>query len=167
MTGSGNTTLGYESLQIATTGSKNTALGTRALSFNLTGSRNTGIGYDALEDVSADNNTAVGFRVLQFLSSGSNNIAIGPSAGNAISTRNNNIYIGNSGFSDEGDVIRIGTTQTKAVMLGIYPTTISSAGVFTKPNLAEKVEMSKSRPPVMPPNPVAEEVNGCLLSEAF
>ncbi|MDB6108457.1 MAG: hypothetical protein JWR69_207, partial [Pedosphaera sp.] len=43
---------------------------------------------------------------------------------------NNNIDIGNPGFNNESDTIRIGTTQTKAVMLGIYPTTIASgAGI--------------------------------------
>jgi hypothetical protein len=45
-------------------------------------------------------------------------------AGSAIVTGGNNIDIGNTGYGDESDTIRIGTTQTKAVMLGIFGTTV-------------------------------------------
>jgi len=62
------------------------------------------------------------------LTAGSYNIALGQNAGTAIVTGNNNIDIGNAGFGDESGVIRIGTSQTKAVMVGIYGSTIASGG---------------------------------------
>jgi predicted ribosome quality control (RQC) complex YloA/Tae2 family protein len=60
------------------------------------------------------------------VTTGSGNIAIGVNAGSTIRTGNNNIDIGNTGFGDESDTIRIGTSQTKAVMLGIFGTTVGS-----------------------------------------
>jgi hypothetical protein len=83
-----------------------------------------------------NNNTAIGFNALQNITTGSGNIAVGANAGTAIQTGNNNIDIGNTGFGDESGVIRIGTSQTKAVMLGIYGTTIASGGtpVYVNPS---------------------------------
>ena len=143
-----NTADGYSALYANTTGHDNTAVGAYALSVNMSGSYNTAIGHESLNsntngtyntangalalssNTSGSNNTALGYLALPRLTSGSGNIAIGPSAGASIVTGNNNIDIGNPGSNDESDTIRIGTSQTKAVMLGIYPTTItSSAGL--------------------------------------
>jgi hypothetical protein len=129
--GSYNTALGSYSLFLNTNGVNNTAIGYQALYNNTSGSQNTAEGTYALYgNTTGNNNTAVGYNALGPLNTGSWNIAIGRDAGTAINTGTNNIDIGNAGFGDESNVIRIGSTQTKAVMLGIYPTTInSSAGL--------------------------------------
>ncbi|HWY76576.1 MAG TPA: hypothetical protein VN281_13210, partial [Verrucomicrobiae bacterium] len=129
--GSDNTAFGGFALFLNTNGANNTAIGYEALYENTIGSANTGVGtYALFGNTTGNNNTGVGYNALGVISTGSGNIAIGKDAGTAISTGANNIDIGNSGFGDESNVIRIGTTQTKAVFNGIYPTTIqSSAGI--------------------------------------
>jgi hypothetical protein len=142
--GDQNSAFGYAALYLNANGSDNAAFGAHAMEDNATGSFNSALGYYALlGNTSGSNNVAIGYQALDNLHTGSGNIAIGPSAGTtittgynniaigqsagtAIVTGNNNIDIGNAGFGDESGVIRIGTTQTKAVMLGIYPTTIAS-----------------------------------------
>src|ERR1035438_7300703 len=127
--GSYNAANGYAALQANTTGSYNVANGENALLANLTGSYNTANGYEALNaNYNGFNNTADGAAALVNLTAGSYNIALGQNAGTAIVTGNNNIDIGNAGFGDESSVIRIGTSQTKAVMVGIYGATIASGG---------------------------------------
>jgi hypothetical protein len=125
--GAQNTAVGNFALQSNTSGSYNTAEGYGALFLNQNGSGNTAVGYDALLfNTNGNNNTALGASALQNNRSGSGNIAIGKNAGVAITTGNNNIDIGNDGFGNESDVIRIGTTQTMAVMNGIYNGSIAS-----------------------------------------
>jgi hypothetical protein len=129
--GSENTANGVEALYANTTGSDNTASGDYALYHNTNGSYNTANGAYALyASKSGNNNTADGYNALGSLTTGSGNIAVGQGAGTAIFTGNNNIDIGNTGFGDETGVIRIGTSQTKAVMLGISGGNIvSSSGL--------------------------------------
>ena len=60
---------------------------------------------------------------------------MGVGAGTNILTGNNNIDIGNAGLNDESDTIRIGTSQTKAVMVGIFGMTVGGATpVFVNSN---------------------------------
>jgi hypothetical protein len=129
--GSYNTACGYEALNQNTNGSYNTAFGEYAVFLNRSGSYNTANGSEALfSNTNGSYNTAYGYQALFSNKSGSNNIAIGRGAGTAISTGNNNIDIGNAGFGNESDTIRIGTSQTKAVMLGISGGNIvSSSGL--------------------------------------
>ncbi len=128
-TGVNNTATGSSALYFNVSGGANTASGTLALENNNVGSFNTANGYEALEvNQSGDNNTADGAAALPNLTTGSFNIALGQNSGTAIVTGNNNIDIGNAGFGDESGVIRIGTSQTKAVMVGIYGATIASGG---------------------------------------
>ena len=126
--GSYNTAIGDNALTYNTSGSYNTANGYLALLNNTNGSYNTAMGQFALSDnASGSGNTAIGSDALEFLTTGSGNIALGASAGSAIYTGNNNIDIGNTGFGDESGVIRIGTSQTKAVFNGIYGGNIASS----------------------------------------
>jgi Chaperone of endosialidase len=123
--GNYNTANGSSALFGNTNGNNNTASGYQALYGIRNGNNNTAIGYQALlGSRSGGNNTASGYQALANLGTGSGNIAIGVNAGSAIVTGNNDIDIGNAGFGDESDTIRIGTSQTKAVMLGIFGTTV-------------------------------------------
>ena len=135
--GNDNTAIGTVAMQHNTTGGGDTAIGTGALNANTTGTYNTADGLDALQNTTTGGeNSAVGVDSLLNLTTGTGNIAIGVNAGTAIVTGNNNIDIGNAGFGNESDTIRIGTSQTKAVMLGIYGTTIATGGtpVYVNPS---------------------------------
>ncbi len=143
--GSDNTAVGYQSLFLNTGGLFNTAMGSSALSSNANGFYNTAIGYQSLLSDTNNANTAIGYRclvanvsglgntaigedTLDGVTSGNENIALGQAAGTAIVTGSSNIDIGNPGFGNESGAIRIGTTQTKAVIVGIFGATIASGG---------------------------------------
>ena len=136
--GNNNTAAGMQALMHNTTGANNTATGTAALVDNVDSWDNTADGESALSGVTTGGgeNTAVGAFAAYTITTGSGNIAIGVDAGDQISTGNNNIDIGNTGFGNESDTIRIGTSQTKAVMLGIYGMTIATGGtpVYVNPS---------------------------------
>jgi hypothetical protein len=135
-TGVQNTANGAFALFNNTTGSGNTANGVNALINNTTGSNNTANGANALlHNTTGDFNTANGAGALFGNTTGHDNIALGVDAGINISTGNNNIDIGNTGFGNESDTIRIGTSQTKAVMVGIYGMTVGSGTpVYVNPS---------------------------------
>jgi Chaperone of endosialidase len=135
-TGVQNTANGAFALFNNTTGSGNTANGVNALINNTTGSNNTANGANALlHNTTGDFNTANGAGALFGNTTGHDNIALGVDAGINISTGNNNIDIGNTGFGNESDTIRIGTSQTKAVMVGIYGITVGSGTpVYVNPS---------------------------------
>ena len=125
-TGSNNTANGADALSTNTTGSGNTANGVNTL-INNTGQDNTANGANALlHNITGGSNTAIGAGALFGNTTGHDNIALGVFAGLNISTGNNNIDIGSQGFGNESDTIRIGTSQTKAVMVGIYGMTVGS-----------------------------------------
>jgi hypothetical protein len=106
--GSENTAIGYQALQI-TTGSGNTGVGHQALFDNRTGFNNTAIGDDALNLLGVYN--AAG---------GSNNIALGYLAGSGlIANESGNIDIGNQGVQLENNTIRIGSSQTATYLAGV------------------------------------------------
>ncbi len=144
--GGSNTAYGYQALQVNTTGSSNSAFGVDALMSTSSGGSNTGVGEDALFQNSTgsgntalganalsalftgDNNTAIGAGSYFSLNQGSGNIGLGLQAGGQVMFGSNNIEIGNQGFPDDNGVIRIGVpgNQSKAVVAGIYGTTIDS-----------------------------------------
>jgi hypothetical protein len=134
-TGSNNTANGANALSTNTTGSGNTANGANTL-INNTGIQNTANGANALlHNITGGSNTAIGAGALFGNTTGHDNIALGVDAGINISTGNHNIDIGNTGFGDESDTIRIGTSQTKAVMVGIYGMTVGSGTpVYVNPS---------------------------------
>lgn len=125
--GSDNVAVGYAALGHLTNGSVNTAVGDYSLSSQQTGNYNTAFGYGTGVNISTGtSDIIVGPSAGLNLTTGSTNIMIGLNAGSNISTGNGNIDIGNAGFGNESDVIRIGTAQTKAVMVGIYGMTVNS-----------------------------------------
>jgi hypothetical protein len=127
-TGSQNTALGAFTLTV-NSGSNNTAVGSEALSQNNSGSSNTAVGQHALGNHTfGSRNTALGVYALANSAFGSDDIAIGNFAGTAIDAGTNDIFIGSPGFSDESNTIRIGNTQTKAVLSGIYGNTSLAYG---------------------------------------
>jgi hypothetical protein len=147
ITGGNNTAFGFASLNSLTNGTRNTAVGSGALSLQKTSDGNTALGYEAGFDLttgsynvlvgssagyelsSGSQNVIVGYNTVGISpTTGNNNIIIGANAGTSINTGSGNIDIGNTGFGDESNVIRIGTSQTKAVMVGVYGVTIASGG---------------------------------------
>jgi hypothetical protein len=134
-TGSNNTANGANALSTNTTGSGNTANGVNTL-INNTGQNNTANGANALlHNITGGSNTAIGAGALFGNTTGHDNIALGVDSGINISTGNNNIHIGNQGFGNESDTIRIETSQTKAVMVGIYGMTVGSGTpVYVNPS---------------------------------
>ncbi|HVM48587.1 MAG TPA: tail fiber domain-containing protein [Candidatus Acidoferrum sp.] len=136
--GNDNAALGVNALQKNTTGGANTAVGTSALLANTTAYYSTAVGQSALQDATiGGENTALGAFALYQVTTGSGNIAIGVNSGQAIFTGSNDIDIGNDGFGDESNAIRIGTTyHTKAVMGGIYGATVATGGtaVYINPS---------------------------------
>src|ERR1700730_15862408 len=126
--GSFNSAHGAFALFDNTTGASNTATGDSALFGNTTGNNNAAYGLQALVfNTTGSNNTAFGYLALHSNATGNGNIAIGANAGTAIDTGGNNIDIGNTGLNNESDTIRIGTSQTKAVMVGIFGMTVGGS----------------------------------------
>lgn len=81
LTGTGNTSLGHESLFGLTSGYSNTAVGASALRRNATGINNSAVGFQSLAaNVTGLGNSALGTFALSRNSSGFGNVAIGTSA---------------------------------------------------------------------------------------
>ena len=130
-TGSGNTADGAFALLSNATGFRNAATGRFALFNNTTGSFNTAHGVDALySNTAGDGNTANGLSALAFNTTGAFNIALGTSAGQNLTTGDRNIDIGNLGVANEGNTIRIGTTdeQSATYIAGIAGQTVGAGG---------------------------------------
>jgi hypothetical protein len=122
-TGDNNTANGFQALESNGTGSNNLANGVNALEANTTGSFNAVNGVGALKvNTIGNNNTADGYRALFNNTTGSLNIALGSEAGLNLTTGNNNIDIGNGGVAAESNTIRIGTSQSRCFIAGIYGT---------------------------------------------
>jgi hypothetical protein len=128
-TGSNNTADGFEALA-NTTGSNNTAAGDRALALNTAGEGNTATGVNALfSNTTGNNNTAIGGGALFHNTTGSVNVAVGDFAGGNLTTGDVNIDILNPGVAGESNTIRIGVTQTRTFIAGIFGTNVSGSTV--------------------------------------
>ena len=111
-TGSTNTAVGFNAMEVNTTGSNNTAvgdgalnanttadesvaIGRQALVLNTTGAQNTACGANALDEcTTGSQNTAVGRQALDGVTTGSNNTAVGRNSGYELTTGNHNIILG-------------------------------------------------------------------------
>jgi hypothetical protein len=128
--GEDNTATGISALGGNTTGANNTANGAGALFINTTGDSNTAIGSQALfSNTTGDSNTANGDSALINNTTGIGNIALGASAGSTITTGSNNIHIGHVGDAPDSDTIRIGQTQTRTFIGGIFGQTTAGAAI--------------------------------------
>lgn len=109
----------------ATDSLDNTLIGLQSGNASVSGNSNTALGRGALHSLaSGDENTAIGFASLSNIQGGDNNIALGAIAGSAYTaSESNNIVIGNIGIASEDDTIRIGDTQIKTFIEGIYGST--------------------------------------------
>ena len=109
LTSNGNTNGGGDNFFVGLSGNSMTS-----------GSYNTANGAYALNhDTSGSGNTANGAQALQNNTSGSNNIALGYLAGYYITTGSYNIDIGNTGFSTDTNIIRIGSGQSQTFIAGV------------------------------------------------
>jgi hypothetical protein len=129
--GSYNTALGYEAMQVLTTGTYNAATGYKALYEDSTGAQNAAFGSLALAvNTKGGYNTAMGTDSLRFNTTGSSNIAVGYEAGYAITTTSNNIDVGSQGSVSDSGVIRIGSSnQTSTYIAGISGVAITDTNV--------------------------------------
>jgi hypothetical protein len=146
-----NTAIGFRALQANTTGQQNIAIGSNTLLNNTLSNHNIAIGNSALFAYNATpsantnniaigssslvgltngtNNTAIGVSTMTSATTGSNNILLGYLAGNQyIGAESNNILIGNPGVAGESNAIRIGGTNNRVFMAGVYGVT-SSGGI--------------------------------------
>jgi hypothetical protein len=125
--------IGYNTLSGNTLSSHNVAVGNSALaSYNGTNANtnNIAIGSSSLTGLTnGTNNTAIGVSTMTSATTGSNNIILGYLAGSAYTgAESNNILIGNSGIAGESGAIRIGGTNSRVFMAGVYGVT-SSGGI--------------------------------------
>lgn len=93
-TGTGNSALGYESLQANTSGTNNAAFGSYALTANISGLYNASLGTNSgFSQTSGDRNTYVGNSAGYSNVSGSNNTFVGQFAGYS-NLGSDNVFIG-------------------------------------------------------------------------
>jgi len=95
-----------------------------ALAFNTTGSFNLANGFEALgENTEGNDNTAEGHLAL-YHATGSANVGVAVAAGENVEG-SGNVEIANRGTSTDENTIRIGASQTRAFMAGIFGTPLS------------------------------------------
>jgi hypothetical protein len=129
-----NIAVGSNTLLSNTLSNQNIAIGDAALfAYNKTPSANTNniaIGNLSLTGLTTGtNNTAIGVSTMTSVTTGSNNTVIGHLAGSSFTgAESNNILIGNPGIAGESNAIRIGGTNNRVFMAGVYGIT-SSGGV--------------------------------------
>jgi hypothetical protein len=130
--GFGNTATGDEALFSNTTGIDNTANGLRALESNTIGGSNVAIGvYTMTNNTGGSYNTVIGAEALALNTTGNDNIALGSHAGTNVINGTKNIFIGNEGVYTDQFTIRIGDTQTRTYIAGIYePVSFAGTAVY-------------------------------------
>jgi hypothetical protein len=148
--GSDNVGIGNNALKQNTIGLNNVAIGPNALVTNTIAGNNTAVGPSALFAYNGPNantnntaigsfsltslttginNTAIGASTMTNVTTGNNNIVLGHLAGNAYTgAESNNILIGNQGIAGESGAMRIGGTNNRVFMAGVFGVT-SSGGV--------------------------------------
>ena len=129
--GSLNTAIGFGTLPL-NNADQNTAVGAAALLLNTAGTGNSAFGFGALvTNDSGSSNTAVGSGALGN-STGDSNTAVGVDAGSDPGITSNNIYIGDTGFTDDVNVIAIGalsatgTDYTSAFIGAVFGGVVSA-----------------------------------------
>jgi hypothetical protein len=134
--GDSNTAVGTAALILNTAGTGNSALGTAAMVNNDNGTNNTAVGSFALQNnTNGSNNTAVGNAALQN-STGDYITAVGANAGTDPGIVSNNVYIGDSGFPGDTNVISIGgiaasgTPYELTFIGGIYGASVNTGTAF-------------------------------------
>lgn len=129
VTNAGNTAVGAGALRETTNARQNTAVGHDALEANTIGEQNTAVGFAALSALSATAagsaswNTAVGAQTLDALTTGTNNVAVGRDAGSSLQNGSFNLYLQHPGSAVESHTTRIGFTQSRVFMSGVYGVT--------------------------------------------
>jgi len=120
-------------------GTNNTFVGKNSGNFTMTGTgNNTGVGVSALTaNTTGIQNTALGSSAGSAITTGSNNVMVGYSVGTSTTTGSNNVYIDGNALApaNESNTIRIGNTQTKSFMQGIFGVTVAGGtAVFVRAN---------------------------------
>jgi hypothetical protein len=126
-----NVATGDRALFSNTTGFGNTAIG-RALESNTVGSSNVAIGvYTMGNNTGGSYNTAIGAEAFALNTTGNDNIALGSHAGTNVINGTKNIFIGSEGVYTDQFTIRIGDTQIRTYIAGIYaPASFAGTAVY-------------------------------------
>jgi len=161
ISGSANTTVGYQTLNSLIEGQQNVAIGVNSMHLSEIVNRCTAVGHASLENnggngESSYDNTAIGDSAaaslttgnknfvggsssLRLLVSGSNNTSLGYYAGSAIIAGSNNIFIGNEAGSflttNDSNNILIGNTGTdgdnQKIVIGDSQTSAFIHGIYS------------------------------------
>lgn len=146
--GSENTAYGVNALFSNTHGGFNTAIGNEALAGNTTGGGNTAIGVVALSaNTTGLDNTAIGHGALRS-NNGGYNIAVGSQSGSNLRSGDHNIYLGSFGpatVGSESDTLRLGSTQTRAFIAGVFGTPARGKSVVIDPDGQLGTKVSSAR----------------------
>jgi hypothetical protein len=129
VSGTANTTIGYESNGANTTGERNVAVGTYCQQF-ATGSYNVAVGYMANRQNSGTDNVALGYMAGATATGMSASTIVGSNAGASLTTGGNNVVVGNaSGYllttGDQNVLVgaeagKAATTMQFSVVIGTY-----------------------------------------------
>src|SRR5438552_103860 len=131
-----NTAEGTSTLFSLSSEADNTAIGFQALFHNTSGTYNSGEGFRALfSNTTGVLNTATGGQALSSNTIGAHNTATGENARSSTTIGSNNIYIADTGFAGDNNVIAIGaisasgTAYAKCFIGGIFGTTVTGSAV--------------------------------------
>jgi hypothetical protein len=117
--GNSNIAVGVDALAAHLSGVDNVAVGWRAMAASTSGALNIALGRGALLNTRAPENIGIGQDALADNQTGELNIAIGSLAGSlAGSARHNNLYIRNSGSTNDSGTIRIGNDNHLRAYIG-------------------------------------------------
>jgi len=132
-TGSSNTAVGRDALEVNTTGSENTAVGRFALTSNTEGDENTAIGrYSLGTNTTGEKNTALGHSTVENNTTGDFNVGIGYGALQANTTADNNTAVGYQSLDANTTGVEnaaLGTGALGANTTGIHNTGIGNASL--------------------------------------
>ena len=102
-TGTGNTSVGANAMQLLSSGSNNTGMGSSALNLTNTGGDNTAIGSKAsLFNTIGNRNTSLGSSAMEKNTSGNSNVAIGSQSLYSNTVKSNNVSVGDSSLYTNG-----------------------------------------------------------------
>jgi hypothetical protein len=124
--------MGYWNMPALTTGSGNTSVGAESMMANTTGTQNTSVGNQSLINSTGNNNVGIGKRSGQTITSGSENTIIGTDADVSSATLSNATALGYGANVAASNTIQLGNTSVTDVNTS---GTITAAGLTVTGNV--------------------------------